>query len=151
MAAHALNLTGETARYTVKKKRPTGSTRYRHSPIDRCEWRQTSIAVEVDALLELLPPTLFRWHGPRTAEIGPAVLRSAPRQDVVRASPRILDVHSAGYSKRQWHRAYAAGLIAWSAIRRGDRVLDAGVGTGFAAIAAALAVGWDGHVVGVDL
>jgi ubiquinone/menaquinone biosynthesis C-methylase UbiE len=61
------------------------------------------------------------------------------------------DVRSAGYSKSQWHRAYAEGLIAHSAIRLGDRVLDAGVGTGFAAIAAATRVGPSGRVVGVDV
>jgi SAM-dependent methyltransferase len=38
-----------------------------------------------------------------------------------------------------------------SAIRLGDRVLDAGVGTGFAAIAAAVRVGPAGRVVGVDI
>lgn len=61
------------------------------------------------------------------------------------------DVRSAGYSKSQWHRAYAEGLIAHSAIRLEDRVLDAGTGTGFAAIAAATRVGPSGHVVGVDV
>jgi ubiquinone/menaquinone biosynthesis C-methylase UbiE len=61
------------------------------------------------------------------------------------------DVRSAGYSKSQWHRAYAEGLIARSPIRLGDRVLDAGVGTGFAAIAAAARVGPSGRVVGVDV
>ena len=61
------------------------------------------------------------------------------------------DVRSAGYSKNQWHRAYAEGLIAHSPIRPGDRVLDAGVGTGFAAIAAATRVGPSGRVVGVDV
>ena len=43
------------------------------------------------------------------------------------------------------------GLIAHSAILPGDRVLDAGVGTGFAAIAAAMRVGPRGRVVGVDV
>ena len=61
------------------------------------------------------------------------------------------DVRSAGYSKSQWHRSYAEGLIEHSPIRLGDRVLDAGVGTGFAAIAAAARVGPSGRVVGVDV
>ena len=61
------------------------------------------------------------------------------------------DVRSAGYSKNQWHRAYAEGLIAHSALRLGDRVLDAEVGRGFAAIAAAVRVGPQGRVVGVDV
>ena len=61
------------------------------------------------------------------------------------------DLRSAGYSKSQWHRAYAEGLIAHSALRLGDRVLDAGVGTGFAAIAAAVRIGPSGRVVGVDV
>lgn len=61
------------------------------------------------------------------------------------------DLRSASYSKNQWHRAYAEGLIAHSALRLGDRVLDAGVGTGFAAMAAAIRVGPQGCVVGVDV
>jgi ubiquinone/menaquinone biosynthesis C-methylase UbiE len=61
------------------------------------------------------------------------------------------DLRSAGYSKNQWHQAYAEGLIAHSALRIGDRVLDAGVGTGFAAIAAAVRIGPRGRVVGVDV
>ncbi len=61
------------------------------------------------------------------------------------------DLRSARYSKNQWHRVYAEGLIARSTIRLGDRVLDAGVGTGFAAIAAAVKVGPGGSVVGVDV
>lgn len=61
------------------------------------------------------------------------------------------DRRSAGYSKNQWHRAYAEGLIRHSALRPGDRVLDAGVGTGFAAVAAAVRVGPHGRVLGVDV
>ena len=44
------------------------------------------------------------------------------------------DARSADDSKNQWHRACAEGLIAHSAIRGRDRVLDAGAGNGFAAI-----------------
>lgn len=61
------------------------------------------------------------------------------------------DVRAANYSKNVWHRAYAEGLIAHSALRPGDRVLDAGVGTGFAAIAAGARVGRNGRVIGVDV
>jgi SAM-dependent methyltransferase len=61
------------------------------------------------------------------------------------------DLRSANYSQNQWHRAFANGLIAQSAIRLRDRVLDAGVGTGFAAIAAAVRVGPERRVVGVDV
>ena len=61
------------------------------------------------------------------------------------------DVRASNYSNNQWHRVCAEALIAHSAIRSGDRVLDAGVGTGFAAIAAARRVGSSGHVVGVDV
>lgn len=61
------------------------------------------------------------------------------------------DVRAANYSQNQWHRIYAEGLIACSPLRGGDRVLDAGVGTGFAAVAAARKIGVSGHVLGVDL
>ena len=39
------------------------------------------------------------------------------------------DVRAPNYSRNQWHRVYAEGLIAHSTIRTGDRELDAGVGT----------------------
>jgi ubiquinone/menaquinone biosynthesis C-methylase UbiE len=61
------------------------------------------------------------------------------------------DVRAANYSRNEWHRIYAEGLIARAAIRSGDRVLDAGTGTGFAAIAVATRVGPTGRVIGVDL
>ena len=61
------------------------------------------------------------------------------------------DVRAGNYSRNTWHRVYAEGLIAHSAIGSGDRVLDAGVGTGFAAIAAAMKVGSSGRVIGVDV
>jgi ubiquinone/menaquinone biosynthesis C-methylase UbiE len=61
------------------------------------------------------------------------------------------DVRGAGYARSVWHRLYAEGLVTHSAIRSGDRVLDAGVGTGFAAIAAAKRAGPNGCVVGVDI
>lgn len=61
------------------------------------------------------------------------------------------DVRAASYSQNQWHRVYAEGLIEHAPLRDGDHVLDAGVGTGFAAIAAARKVGVSGYVLGVDL
>jgi ubiquinone/menaquinone biosynthesis C-methylase UbiE len=61
------------------------------------------------------------------------------------------DARASNYSKNQWHRAYAQGLVAHSSISAGNRVLDAGVGTAFAALAAAERVGLSGHVVGVDI
>lgn len=61
------------------------------------------------------------------------------------------DIRAANYSRNVWHRVCAEGLIAHAPLRAGARVLDAGVGTGFAAIAAAKKVGSSGHVVGVDI
>jgi ubiquinone/menaquinone biosynthesis C-methylase UbiE len=61
------------------------------------------------------------------------------------------NARSANYAKNLWHRDYAEGLVAHSAIAAGDRVLDAGVGTGFAALAAARRVGPAGAVVGLDV
>src|SRR5689334_5832267 len=61
------------------------------------------------------------------------------------------DIRAATYSRNEWHRTYAEGLVAHAQIARGDRVLDAGVGTGFAAIAAAAQVGPTGYVIGVDV
>lgn len=61
------------------------------------------------------------------------------------------NARSANYAKNLWHRDYADGLVAYSAIGPGDRVLDAGVGTGFATLAAARRIGPAGAVVGVDV
>lgn len=59
------------------------------------------------------------------------------------------DPAAAGYGG--WHRRYAERLVELTPLRSGDRVLDAGTGTGFAAFAAARVVGDGGSVVGVDL
>ncbi|WP_275412544.1 class I SAM-dependent methyltransferase [Actinoplanes palleronii] len=50
-----------------------------------------------------------------------------------------------------WFTPIAQRLVALAAPARGERVLDAGCGRGAATIAAAEAVGADGHVTGVDL
>jgi ubiquinone/menaquinone biosynthesis C-methylase UbiE len=55
------------------------------------------------------------------------------------------------YAGDDWHRRYAEQLVAVAPLRPGDRVLDAGTGTGFAACAIARRVGPAGHVLGVDL
>jgi ubiquinone/menaquinone biosynthesis C-methylase UbiE len=50
-----------------------------------------------------------------------------------------------------WHQRCAERLVALCEIRAGSRVLDAGTGTGFAALAAARMVGSQGYVLGVDI
>jgi ubiquinone/menaquinone biosynthesis C-methylase UbiE len=55
------------------------------------------------------------------------------------------------YAQNDWHRRCAERLIELCQLRPGDHVLDAGTGTGFAALAAARAVGREGHVRGVDI
>jgi len=55
------------------------------------------------------------------------------------------------YNQNEWHRACAERLVEFSSLGGGAIVLDAGTGTGFAAIAAARAVGAGGRVVAVDL
>ena len=61
------------------------------------------------------------------------------------------NARAATYRDSDWHRSSAERLIELSGVRPGDRVLDAGTGTGFAGLAAARAVGPHGTVVGVDL
>jgi ubiquinone/menaquinone biosynthesis C-methylase UbiE len=58
------------------------------------------------------------------------------------------DIRATNYSRNQWHRVYAERLVAHASIAIGGRVLDAGVGTGFAAPER---VGPGGRVIGVDL
>jgi ubiquinone/menaquinone biosynthesis C-methylase UbiE len=61
------------------------------------------------------------------------------------------DARAARYERNQWHRVCAERLVAHAAIRAGDVVLDAGAGTGFAALAAAAKTGPSGRVIGVDV
>lgn len=61
------------------------------------------------------------------------------------------DSRAGNYARNEWHRRYAERLVALARLRPGDRVLDAGTGTGFAALAAARAVGPAGRVLGVDI
>jgi len=55
------------------------------------------------------------------------------------------------YVHDDWHVRYARQLVAVTPLKPGDRVLDAGTGTGFAACAIAQRVGPTGDVLGVDL
>jgi len=63
----------------------------------------------------------------------------------------IFDARAERYSGDDWHRRYAEQFVAVVPVRPGDRVLDAGTGTGFAARALARRVGAEGHVLGVDV
>ena len=55
------------------------------------------------------------------------------------------------YAQSDWHRRCAERLVELSRLQPTDHVLDAATGTGFAALAAARAVGRVGHVLGVDI
>jgi ubiquinone/menaquinone biosynthesis C-methylase UbiE len=61
------------------------------------------------------------------------------------------DARAPRYAANDWHRHSAERLVGLCGLVPGSRVLDAGTGTGFAALAAARAVGREGHVLGVDL
>lgn len=61
------------------------------------------------------------------------------------------DRRACHYGRNEWHRRSAERLVQLCGLRPGDCVLDAGTGTGFAALAAARAVGPTGRVVGVDI
>ncbi|HSX79871.1 MAG TPA: methyltransferase domain-containing protein, partial [Candidatus Saccharimonadia bacterium] len=56
-----------------------------------------------------------------------------------------------GYEQLRYVRITAARLVERAALQPGERVLDAGTGTGHAALDAAAVVGPDGHVTGVDI
>ena len=61
------------------------------------------------------------------------------------------DARALQYNGNDWHRVSAERLVEFCSIRPGSTVLDAGTGTGFAAVAAARVVGPRGRVVAVDL
>ena len=63
----------------------------------------------------------------------------------------VFDLRARGYKDSDWHRVSARRLVELCELRPGDRVLDAGTGTGFAALHAARLVGDHGRVVGVDI
>lgn len=63
----------------------------------------------------------------------------------------IFNARAERYVNDDWHQRYAEQLVAVSPLRDGDRVLDAGTGTGFAACAIARRVGPKGHVLAVDI
>lgn len=71
-----------------------------------------------------------------------------PDLDAVR---RAFDARAAQYPHNVWHQAVAERLVALCGLAEGDGVLDAATGTGFAALAAARAVGSAGRVIGVDV
>ena len=61
------------------------------------------------------------------------------------------DARAASYNGNEWHRQCAERLVSQCGIRPGQVVLDAGTGTGFAAIAASRVTGPDGRIIAVDL
>src|SRR5688572_18473844 len=61
------------------------------------------------------------------------------------------DARASTYNGNEWHRQCADRLVSQCGIRPGQVVLDAGTGTGFAAIAASRVAGPDGRIVAVDL
>ena len=63
----------------------------------------------------------------------------------------IFDARAERYIGDDWHKRYAERLVTVVPLRPGDRALDAGTGTGFAARAIAGRVGPGGHVLGVDV
>jgi len=56
-----------------------------------------------------------------------------------------------GYAGGAWHRVYAERLVDLADLQPGQSILDAGAGTGFAALAIARRVGRSGRVVAVDV
>ena len=63
----------------------------------------------------------------------------------------VFDARAERYVRRCLAPALCKHLVNVTPLRRGDRVLDAGAGTGFAACAIARRVGPTGHVLAVDL
>lgn len=66
---------------------------------------------------------------------------------------RVYDLAAAGYDKPalRFFRLAAERLVELARLRDGEKVLDAGTGTGIAALAAAGKVGRTGRVIGVDI
>ena len=71
--------------------------------------------------------------------------------DHTRVIAETFDQRAANYGKGNWHRVYAERLVQLAALEPRQSVLDAGAGTGFAAVAIARAVGPSGRVVAIDV
>jgi ubiquinone/menaquinone biosynthesis C-methylase UbiE len=71
--------------------------------------------------------------------------------DETRIVAAAFDQRAANYSRSDWHRQHAERLVELAALEPGQRVLDAGTGTGFAALALARRLGPSGHVTAVDV
>ena len=61
------------------------------------------------------------------------------------------DTRAESYERNDWHRRCAERLVALCRLAPASNVLDACTGTGFAALAAARAVGPEGRVLRVDI
>jgi ubiquinone/menaquinone biosynthesis C-methylase UbiE len=73
------------------------------------------------------------------------------RAEDVTEIARTFDARAGTYARDGWHRRCAERLVAMAGILPGSHVLDAGTGTGYAALAAARIVGAEGRVLGVDI
>ena len=71
--------------------------------------------------------------------------------DDLRTIATSFDQRAARYSTVDWHRDYARRFVELASLEPGQRVLDAGAGTGFAAIEIARRVGAAGKVLAVDV
>ena len=71
--------------------------------------------------------------------------------DSTRVIADAFDQRAPNYGKGEWHRIYAERLVELAALEPRQSVLDAGAGTGLAAVAIARAVGPSGRVVAIDI
>ena len=71
--------------------------------------------------------------------------------DDLRTIAASFDQRAARYSTVDWHRDYARRFVELASLEPGQRVLDAGAGTGFATIEIARRVGAAGKVLAVDV
>jgi ubiquinone/menaquinone biosynthesis C-methylase UbiE len=79
---------------------------------------------------------------------GPAVDgRAADLREIAKT----FDARAATYARDGWHLRCAERLVELCRLSPASHVLDAATGTGFAALAAARAVGPEGRVLGVDI
>ena len=71
--------------------------------------------------------------------------------DETRAVAAAFNERAANYATSHWHRQHAEQLVALAELKPGSQVLDAGTGTGFAAVALARRLGPSGRVTAVDV
>ena len=101
-------------------------------------------------LAQALRPVAGRVEAIELLRVGDGRVEPLCRLPLETSVAASFDARAPRYNQNDWHRLCAEQLVAFASLPEGATVLDAGTGTGFAAISAAGVIGSRGRLVGVD-